>query len=101
MEELRKIFVQYLDKLTIKERDVIRLIYGFEDGKIRSRKEVSELFGTTVEDITEELISALTKMPNFWETFQKADKNDWEMRRRELLKNCKQDGYYDFEKYFT
>lgn len=87
MEELRKIFVKYKDNLTTRERDVIRLLFGLDDGILRTKKEVSQLFGTTVEDIIEKQISALTKMPNFWETFQKADKNEWQLYQQQKMGN--------------
>lgn len=49
--KLRKTIAEVFKTLSPRERDVLRLRFGMDDGRKRYHKEIAELFGTTEEDI--------------------------------------------------
>ena len=49
--KLREAVAEALVTLSQRERDVLRLRFGMDDGRMRTLKEIGQLFGVTEEDI--------------------------------------------------
>jgi len=61
-KSLRENIEKAMDSLTIKERKVINLRYGLEDGKQRSLQDIADKFNITRERIRQIINSALSKL---------------------------------------
>lgn len=59
---LRDVFAEILITLSPKERDVLRLRCGMDDGRERHYKEIAQLFGVTEENIRITEAKALRKL---------------------------------------
>lgn len=62
MTEFSDLFDTIKDTLAPRERDVIRLRFGFDDGRPRVLEEVGQLFGITREEVKKIEMSALMKI---------------------------------------
>ena len=61
-EQLREDIRRIMDLLSPRERDVLRLRFGLDDGRQRTLEEVAELFNTTREKIRQIEAKALRKL---------------------------------------
>ncbi|KRF39825.1 sigma-70 family RNA polymerase sigma factor [Paenibacillus sp. Soil787] len=62
--ELRRKLSDLLEALPVKEQNVVRLRYGFDDGMERTLEEVGKVFGLTRERIRQIELKALRRMKN-------------------------------------
>lgn len=53
---------QVIDTLTVKEAEIIRLRFGFYDGKPKTLEEISKIYGETIERIRQREAKALRKL---------------------------------------
>lgn len=69
IEKLQEVFAELLITLTPRERDVLRIRLGMDDGRMRTLEEVGQLFGVTKESIRLIETRALRKLrfPNCYE----------------------------------
>ena len=63
-ELLREDLAEVLRSLSPRERDVLRLRFGMDDGRQRTLEEVGQLFGVTRERIRQIKEKALKKLKN-------------------------------------
>ena len=70
---LRKTIAEVFMTLSPRERDVLRLRFGMDDGRKRYHKEIAQLFGVTEEDIRIIEAKALRKLrhPNRYNQLRK------------------------------
>jgi DNA-directed RNA polymerase sigma subunit (sigma70/sigma32) len=59
---LREDFLEVMAGLSVRERDVLRLRFGLDDGRQRTLEEVAQLFGVTRERIRQIEAKALRKL---------------------------------------
>lgn len=52
-----------LKNLSFRERDVIRLLFGLDDGRSRTPEEIAALFGVSKDEIIKIAESGLSKLP--------------------------------------
>jgi len=62
INKTNEFFAKYGEKLSPRERDLIRLRFGMDDGRFRTIEELSELFGTKQEDVENSIQSGIEKM---------------------------------------
>ena len=61
-ELLRNNIIEVMSSLSSRERDVLRLRFGLDDGRQRTLEEVGQLFGVTRERIRQIEAKALRKL---------------------------------------
>jgi RNA polymerase primary sigma factor len=61
-EQLRSDILEVMSGLTPRERDVLQLRFGIDDGRERTLEEVAEIYGTTRERIRQIEALALRKL---------------------------------------
>ncbi len=71
MKKANEIFEKIKDKLSPRERDVIRLHLGLDDNRQRTAEQIAELFDTTKEAIQQNLNSACGRIPKEMELLVK------------------------------
>ena len=62
MTEFSELFEKIKDKYSKRERDVLRLRFGLDDGRIRTLEEVGQLFGVERAEIKKIELSILSKI---------------------------------------
>ncbi len=77
MEKLIEIFKKYADDLSPRERDVVRLAFGLDDGRMRGFTEIGQLFTTNAKEIAKICNKALNKMPEFLTVYEECDEEEW------------------------
>ena len=60
--KLRKAIAEVLSTLSPRERDILRIRFGMDDGRMRTLEEVGQLFGVTRERIRQVEAKALRKL---------------------------------------
>ena len=79
MEKLIEIFKKYADDLSPRERDVVRLAFGLDDGRMRTFGEIGQLFNMSEEEVEKMCDEAVAKMPEILTTYEQIDEEEWRM----------------------
>ena len=63
-----KILIELVEKLENRQREVLKLKYGLDDGKERTNEEVSKLLNLSIDAVKEAEVAALRKLrePDFY-----------------------------------
>ena len=77
MEKLIEIFKKYADDLSPRERDVVRLAFGLDDGRMRTFGEIGQLFNMSEEEVEKMCDEAVAKMPEILTTYEQIDEEEW------------------------
>lgn len=87
MEKLIEIFKKYADDLSPRERDVVRLAFGLDDGRMRTFGEIGQLFNMSEEEVEKMCDEAVAKMPEFLTTYEQIDEEEWRMLFEKKMAN--------------
>lgn len=68
---LQELFNKESEKLSPREKDVLRLCFGLDDYKPRTAEEIAELFGVSAKEIDAMIPKALSKITDFRDELQK------------------------------
>lgn len=87
MEKLIEIFKKYADDLSPRERDVVRLAFGLDDGRMRTFGEIGQLFNMSEEEVEKMCDEAVAKMPEILTTYEQIDEEEWRMLFEKKMAN--------------
>lgn len=87
MEKLIEIFKKYADDLSPRERDVVRLACGLDDGRMRTFGEIGQLFNMSEEEVEKMCDEAVAKMPEILTTYEQIDEEEWRMLFEKKMAN--------------
>lgn len=87
MEKLIEIFKKYADDLSPRERDVVRLALGLDDGRMRTFGEIGQLFNMSEEEVEKMCDEAVAKMPEILTTYEQIDEEEWRMLFEKKMAN--------------
>lgn len=87
MEKLIEIFKKYADDLSPRERDVVRLAFGLDVGRMRTFGEIGQLFNMSEEEVEKMCDEAVAKMPEFLTTYEQIDEEEWRMLFEKQMAN--------------
>lgn len=87
MEKLIEIFKKYADDLSPRERDVVRLAFGLDVGRMRTFGEIGQLFNMSEEEVEKMCDEAVAKMPEFLTTYEQIDEEEWRMLFEKKMAN--------------
>lgn len=87
MEQLMEIFKKYKNDLSPRERDVVRLAFGLDDGRMRTFGEIGQLFNMSEEEVEKMCDEAVAKMPEFLTTYEQIDEEEWRMLFEKKMAN--------------
>ena len=87
MEKLIEIFKKYADDLSPRERDVVRLAFGLDVGRMRTFGEIGQLFNMSEEEVEKMCDEAVAKMPEILTTYEQIDEEEWRMLFEKKMAN--------------